>query len=292
MIGSPSCSITVSDGLSSLTGTGRTDDGSGERIASPDIAQRTVPKGIGQFEKINPVSIKVSLTDKRENYTFYRVWNVPRLVMKLSSGRMALNNISFLSSDASLASEDILIDLPVLRHLGIDWCTVLESNHEQLDVTDCSTISLLSFSNKCGSLGRLMISHLQRDDDNDKGDVESSESDEEYTIDPNQLRSNYYRKRLDEDPFPNSNLMDLDSKEKTEQEKQDIADMLNRKKEEGLPKTHWEAMEALVFDFADCFSTRFSTTPSKADPLRIRLTPDPRPIRVKLRNYSPEQVCL
>lgn len=37
------------------------------------------------------------------------------------------------------------------------------------------------------------------------------------------------------------------------------------------------------------FSTRLSSTPVTVDPLRIALTPDALPIRVKLRNYSPSQ---
>lgn len=46
---SPSCAIQVSDGSASVNGTGRTDDGSDDSIASSAIAERAVLKGIGRF---------------------------------------------------------------------------------------------------------------------------------------------------------------------------------------------------------------------------------------------------
>lgn len=37
------------------------------------------------------------------------------------------------------------------------------------------------------------------------------------------------------------------------------------------------------------FRTSFSSKPARVYPLRIELTPDARPVRVKLRNYSADQ---
>lgn len=99
-------------------------------------------QGIGRLEQIKSVTIKVALTNTSQggDYQFSRVWKLPRLVMELSTGRMALNNIAFLISDAKLASEDLLIGLPLLRHLGIDSRTLLERNRAQLDGADCSSV--------------------------------------------------------------------------------------------------------------------------------------------------------
>lgn len=60
--------------------------------------------------------------------------------------------------------------------------------------------------------------------------------------------------------------MDLDGPEKDIQDKHDISDMIQRAKENGLPKIHWEAMESLVDELGDFFSNRFSAAPSKVVP--------------------------
>lgn len=101
--------------------------------------------------------------------------------MEFSSGRRALNNISFLISDPTPASEDLLIGLPVLMHLGIDSRTLLEPNNSQLDVMDCSSIPLPTASKTFGSLGRLIIARLERSDSNGKtvDDIETSDTDQE-----------------------------------------------------------------------------------------------------------------
>ena len=139
---SPSCPVVLSDGIASKNATGRCDDGSDDRIASSSIAQEAVLKGIGLLEAIHPITIQVELTssDQAEAFKFSRVWKVPRLVMELSSGRLALTNISFLVSDAALSREEMLIGLPVLQHLGIDSRTFLERNRATLDGTDCSSV--------------------------------------------------------------------------------------------------------------------------------------------------------
>lgn len=65
--------------------------------------------------------------------------------------------------------------------------------------------------------------------------------------------------------------------------------MLSRAKIEGFPEEHYKELEDLVWQHADSFDVSFSPTPAKIDPLRIVLTPDAKPVRVKLRNYSEEQ---
>lgn len=286
---SPSCPIVVSDGTTSLNGTGRCDDGSDDSIASPTIAQDAVLKGIGRLEAITPVAIQVALTasDKPESFTFSRVWKVPRLVMELSAGRLALNNISFLVADANLSCEDVLVGHPVLKHLGIDSRTLLERNRASLDGTDCSTVDHPTVSSACGSLGRLCIARLQR---THGAEPVSTVSDSPPTLSSDRPRGNYYAHKFDIDPFPDPSLISLhDCSARTDDEKADITAMLAAAKANGFPDSHWPMLEALIWEFADSFSTRFSSTPAKVEPLRIELTADARPIRVKLRNYSASQ---
>lgn len=86
------------------------------------------------------IQVTLSTTGKAGEFTFSRDWHVPRLVLELSSGRLAVCNITFMDSDASLAIEDILIGLPILRHLGIDSWSLLECNCAKLNGTDCSNV--------------------------------------------------------------------------------------------------------------------------------------------------------
>ena len=69
----------------------------------------------------------------------------------------------------------------------------------------------------------------------------------------------------------------------------DIQYMLQRAYDNGLPSDFHEALRLLVLEYEKTFSTGFSPTPSKVTPLRIRLTEDAKPIRERLRNYSPSQ---
>lgn len=51
--------------------------------------------------------------------------------MKLSFGRLTLADISLLVSDAVLGSEEMLIGMSVLQHLGIDSRKLLERNRRR-----------------------------------------------------------------------------------------------------------------------------------------------------------------
>lgn len=163
---SPSCSSKAFslNGKVCQDGLARTDDGSDDSIASPGLAQAAVMKGIGSFEPIEPVQIQVALKEGEEAdvFTFSRTWLVPRLVLELSSGRLALRNVSFLVADKDLSCEDLLIGLPVLRHLEIDSRTMLERNRAILDGTDCSSVGITTATDNVGTLGRLMVARLDQ----------------------------------------------------------------------------------------------------------------------------------
>lgn len=145
-----------------MNATERFDDGSDDSIASSQVARQAVLKGIGRLEAIHPIEIEVALTstDRAETFQFSRVWKVPHLVMELPSRRLARTKTSF--SDAAIASEDVIIGLPVLQHLGIDSRTLLERNHARLCDPHCVSVPHPSVSKTCGSLGRLMITRHHR----------------------------------------------------------------------------------------------------------------------------------
>lgn len=113
-----------------------------------------------------------------------------------------------------------------------------------------------------------MLARLERHDHSHVEDEQvMSESDEDISLalqptnlDPSRPRSNYYANRFDEHPFSDPNLLDLDGPEKNAVENQDLSGMPQRAKGNGLPQSHWAAMEALIAEFCDSFSTRSSAT--------------------------------
>lgn len=58
---SPTCQISVSDGIATLDGSGRWDDGSDDKISSERISENSVVKFIGSMTAIEPVIIQVAL---------------------------------------------------------------------------------------------------------------------------------------------------------------------------------------------------------------------------------------
>lgn len=63
-------------------------------------------------------------------------------------------------ADAELALEDLVIGLPVLKHLCVDTKTLLEKRRNLLDESDCAKAKAIKKSDKTGPLGRLMIACL------------------------------------------------------------------------------------------------------------------------------------
>jgi len=58
----------------------------------------------------------------------------------------------------------------------------------------------------------------------------------------------------------------------------------------GLPTAQRKILADLIDSHIDIFRTSFSAgEPAKIKPLKIELTPDARPVKVRLRNYSREQ---
>lgn len=111
---SPSCPIILSDHPASHSSMGRCDDGNDESIASPAVAKAAVVKGIGLMTAIAFIKIQVALRDSETtaSFTFSRTFHVPRLVLQLSAGQIAVLNVTSLVADEETACEDLLVGLP------------------------------------------------------------------------------------------------------------------------------------------------------------------------------------
>lgn len=245
---SPSCPMVVPDGIAPLNGNCRCDDGSDGSIASPVLAQNAVLKGIWRFEAIAPVSIQVVLTptNKAQKFRYSRIWKVPRLVMKLPAGRLALNNMSFLAADGDLICEGLLIGLPLLRHLGIDSQTLFERERAALDGIDCSTVQHPSTSDKCDSLRRLTIACLQRVKSefelDTEPDYDGKEAIETRPLDTARRRPKDSAQRSEEDTYPDPSLIDIPPPF-DDSFQDDIANVLSGAKSNGFPDSQWSQPE-------------------------------------------------
>lgn len=146
-------------------GVGRCDNGSDESIAYPSFAQATVLKGIGQMSAIAPVKIQVTLKDPETlpTFTFSRTFCLPRLVQQMSSVSLECMNITCLVTVDETASEDLLVGLPVLRHLVIDYRMLLQLRWKAFEDTYCSVVTAQQKGTTYARLGRLFIGLLQHD---------------------------------------------------------------------------------------------------------------------------------
>ena len=276
----PSCTITLSDGRATLDAQGRCDDGSDDSIVSPTLAERAALKGIGKIRAIEPVRLQVALKSGSEaaSFSFSRTWTSPRTVLHLSSGQLALANVTYLVADDDLACEDILIGLPVLRHLQVDTRTLLETNRSALDGIDCSDVGNPSLDERSGRVSRLMICRLNRVRNN----YPSSQGDRPHV--------HYRAARTEDDPFPDPSLLDPVDSTQHDEVLEAIANMKHKAKRKGLTDEQSNTLDGIIDSHTNVFRTSFSSGPAaKFPPLKIDITADAKPVKVRLRNYSQDQ---
>lgn len=281
---SPSCTMTLSAGIASVQAIGRCDDGSNISVASPTLAETSAIKGIGKIEAIEKVSVEVPLTKKGElpqEYNCSRAWFVPITVPHLNAGQLALKNIKFLVADYDVNCEDILIGRPVLHHLRVDTKTLLEDNIPALDGTDCSSIEQTVQTNG-GKVSRIMMARLNH--------VENSHEDTPPKVSTVRPKVNYYAARAEEDPFPNPFLLDSIDSDQHDDIMAEVREAEKKAFDYGLPRDERPRLEKILSDHADIFRTSFSSGPPARLPLlKIELTADAKPVKVRLRNYSQAQ---
>lgn len=262
----PDNTVTIGDGLATLQTVGRCDDGCDDSIASSNVAEKASSMGIGRISKIPMMEIQLPLknTDSKPIvFSCQRTWTVPRTILSLSSGRLALCNISYLVVDGELTDDQLLIGLPVLQHLKVDTRTLLERHKKSLDGTDCLSVGNPTIKSKSATVKRLV------------------------TQQPN-LTHDYRELQQDEDPF----LPDYLEAEPPEISIIDNAlnKLVHDALEQGLPPEHQEMLKELIFSKRHIFCLGLSdAAPATFPPLSIDLEQDAKPVRVKLRKYSEAQ---
>lgn len=90
-----SCAITVSDGIASLSGSGRCDDGSYESIFISGLWNSQQSRVLEKL--LRPVILNVALKTGHDpqSFSFSRSWTSQRTVLHLAPGNLALVMVTF-----------------------------------------------------------------------------------------------------------------------------------------------------------------------------------------------------
>ncbi len=157
-------------------------------------------------------------------------------------------------------------------HLRIDTNSLLEERIDLLNGTDCAKVGN-PVLDKDGYVSRLINSR--------------NRNERSAALRPS---ISYNTARAQKDPFPDPALLDLTTDESEKERKKAIENMVTRAKNAGLPKQYHQQLEQVVQENNAVFQiTLPAGPPARLPPLIIKLTPDAKPIRAKLRNYSPSQ---
>lgn len=129
---------------------------------------------------------------------------------------------------------------------------------------------------------RLMLARLIRIED-----IPTTDSQLEFE---NRPRVNYFESRNEEDQFPDNSLIDSVHIDQKIDVNTEVETMIQQASDNGLTEVETKVLSDLIYEFKNIFYTSFSGGHlAKIDPLRIELTQDVKPVRVRLRNYTQDQ---
>lgn len=219
---------------------------------------------------------------KAEKLKYSRIWTAPRTVLKLAAGLLALLIVEFLIAEAELTVEDLLIGLPVLRHLGVDTKTLLKTRRDLLDGTDCADIKSENRPGMTGRVGRLLIARLYHVSiESVIQKISAPETDKQKIAQPlasvptRETDIDYFEVREEEDPFYDASTLDALDIDQKEDIDADINKTFDEAVQNELPADRHDLLRQLVTSNVNVFRTSFSSgTPAKVEPLCIELTPD------------------
>ena len=312
--------VTLCDERTEINAKGRCDDGADDSIVSRSLAEKSVLKGIGSIQPIPPIEMKMPIKDDNGesiSFTTNRIWKVPRTILRVASGKPALQNISYLIVDGELDPEDVLIGRPVLQHLGVDTATLLDLNREKLHDPDCDNVGNPSIYGNQIRINRITVSSKTKEGNDhtataadpeniytsiSTGEQVTAESDSfaEMPQNVNQQSpesfsngrpsKNYFKIRSEPDPFPDESLLDPVDNSQDDDVKNALDKALSSTTVKEMSSEQLEELSDIIMSNKDVFRLRMcGGAPAKIPPLQVQLTSDAKPVRIKLRNYSPEQ---
>lgn len=163
-------------------------------------------------------------------------------------------------ADDNLAWEDILVGLRVSPHLQIDSRTLLESNRDNLNETDCTVVGNPIIS-QTGSVGRLMAARIQLVKGKSYGEGLEYAQQSSYSR-RDRPTIDYFQSQSESGPFADPSLLDpVDSAQDGEMKASN-----NRKTQQALEKDFSESKLSrprdIVTNQRDAFRVSFSSGPS------------------------------
>lgn len=103
-------------------------------------------------------------------------------------------------------------------------------------------------------------------------------------------RVNYYAARREEHRFPDPSLLDPVDSGQHADISMAVEKMINISRANGLSENHAKELSTIVNEHLNIVRTSLSAgPPADFPPLKIELTPDAKPVHVRLRKYSKEQ---
>lgn len=149
--------MTVRNNAARMDVAGRCNDGKGVLLPSPRIAKSAVLKDFECFIAISSFTVRAALHEGEDalSFLFSRSWLMPRIILHLTSGELALCLVLFWVSHNDLVCKDLSIGLTVLQHLRIDRKTLPENSRSELESIACANAA--NPTAKLGHAGRLMM---------------------------------------------------------------------------------------------------------------------------------------
>lgn len=245
-------------------------------LASKKLTKKAALKDIGKLEAIRIVRLKFVLTRKGESaeFPFISAWPASSTVQKLSSGRLALENVKCLmaKNDSTIACEDLFIEHPVWELLRVAIKTLHEANIHGLNRTNCS-IPEQQPSNM-GKLCRLMTGRLNKQCDVDQRPAADLS------------RVNFHHTHSEKGSFPDASLLDPIDIEQHIDVCNAFENVETTARHNGLSHSYEFNLKSLLRNYMDIFCTSISARPlSKLSPLDIAFALDANLVKVRICKY-------
>ena len=213
-------------------------------------------------------------------------------------GPFRLRNVEYLVFDGYMT--EVLLSRPILQSLGFDLASHLKAVHHRYHDADFSNIGFLPGevpdARPAGQLASLLAQPdlssgdpgLMPVDDETGSPVSSSVllDSPSTTEDPI-----FYGDILADDPLDSD--LDLPTGvDDTTKTKQELLKQVHQAGAAGFPASDLPKLKSLALSYSDVFRTTLgSDPPMKVPPMNVRLQADAKPVRVKVRRYSPPQAA-
>ena len=101
----------------------------------------------------------------------------------------------------------------------------------------------------------------------------------------------FYGDGCDDDPLRDDDAP-LPGDDDAAETQRHLRDRVREAKAQGMEEEHVRELDSLLQEFSDIFRTKLGADPpARVPPMDIKLKPDAKPVRVKLRRYSPPQAA-